>query len=35
MAKKNNSMIAKIIMLVVAGLGFLTFVMPITALTIW
>lgn len=28
MAKKNNSMIAKLIMLVVAGLGFLTFVMP-------
>lgn len=30
MAKKNNSMIAKLIMLVVAGLGFLTFIMPFT-----
>ena len=28
MAKKNNSMIAKLVMLIVAGLGFLTFVMP-------
>lgn len=27
MAKKNNSMIAKLIMFVVAGLGFLTFIM--------